>query len=1001
VGVSLSSERTIQYLALLADPDQRRITREAWTVASDDSDFAWGGWKPDSVVSVDKEPPAQWYEQPARVTTPKNPYRFSKDNQLMWNRLNKAVGDASLLQTVTEKFDDPDRGSYTPPSGLMTETYRELALRDELHREEGLGRAGWLFIAGTIEVGGEHIPCCFPLFERRVKFTKVNGVFLPQWQGALRRNALLHRRVADSVQDPIDVFLSEGAGSENPGGIASELSDLLRHYGITITAVTDGTESPIRMRGAASTVLVPGTGFYLAQPRTPATNNDLDRWTKRHLSDTALSQLYRTTDSLLHQPESRPSAIQCALPLNGRQREAINRLNTEAVVAVSGPPGTGKTHMIVAAASDAVARGLSVLVATKSDFAADSACELLEQFPTPPHIRFGKAEHRRRVADHLSAGSTAGISDEQLTALEHASQAAAARLARLSGEMLGALGLKQRYEAARSNENLTLATGAPNMLAPSFRFDQLDKAIADTSGTTGRRQRRSIEKLRSMIGAAENVSLPLMLQIVDGARAEHTIRTALDHAKGTELDNLWSELDRAESDARAAQTILDIARRSRPTPGALASIASLATALRSSLGGSGLRDGIEANAAFLHHLPFWIGTLDEIEATLPANPGMFDVVIFDEASQIDQLAAVPALCRARRAFVVGDPQQLRHTSAITRQQIEAARLHAQLAPGDDAALLDVAANSLFDVAAAATTITWLDEHFRSIPHLIQFSSERWYGGNLRLMTQHPRNERLDAIHPVRVLGQRTSSANEHEVQAIVARLHQIRAAGATGSIGVISPFIEQAEALEDAIVRSFDYEAIRDMRLRVGTVRGVQGTERDTILVSLVMDERDYATALPMIENRHLFNVMATRARTHLEFFHSFDPATLPRGLLADWFHYEKNPPGLAAQLTPAVSRWTTELADALQLAGVRVVTGYPVAGWTVDLVVGEGDAAFGVETTVHPAGPEAHAERHITLRRAGWHLVSVFEPSWLLKSEEAAVKLAGIASRRSRGEPN
>ena len=311
-------------------------------------------------------------------------------------------------------------------------------------------------------------------------------------------------------------------------------------------------------------------------------------------------------------------------------------------------------------------------------------------------------------------------------------------------------------------------------------------------------------------------------------------------------------------------------------------------------------------------------------------------------------------------------------------------------------MLDVAANSLFDVAAAASPITWLNEHFRSSPHLIQFSSERWYGNELQLMTQHPRNENRDAIDTYRVAGQRSGPTNGAEVDAIIARLGELQHQNPGWSIGVVTPFHEQAGALEQAIVARFSYDEIRNMRLRVGTARGVQGTERDIILLSLLIDERDFAESLSVIEDRHLFNVMVTRARSRIEIFHSFDPGALPPGLLADWFQYEKRPPGIGQRSHAPNSRWTAELAQALELAGVRVVAGYPVAGWKVDLVVGEGDSAFGVETTVHPDGPEAHIERHLTLRRAGWHLVSMFENSWLLKTQEAAIHLAGLARTRS-----
>jgi superfamily I DNA and/or RNA helicase len=142
---------------------------------------------------------------------------------------------------------------------------------------------------------------------------------------------------------------------------------------------------------------------------------------------------------------------------------------------------------------------------------------------------------------------------------------------------------------------------------------------------------------------------------------------------------------------------------------------------------------------FLDLLPLWVGTLDEVERMLPSVAALFDLVILDEASQIDQLRAVSALCRAERAMVVGDAGV---DDPVTRR------------------LLDVRRNSLFDVAAAAGPIVMLDEHVRSVPHLIDFSSNTFYGGALRLMTQHPNTEGLDAISQVQVSGDRTDGVNQ-------------------------------------------------------------------------------------------------------------------------------------------------------------------------------------------------------------------------------------------------
>ena len=81
------------------------------------------------------------------------------------------------------------------------------------------------------------------------------------------------------------------------------------------------------------------------------------------------------------------------------------------------------------------------------------------------------------------------------------------------------------------------------------------------------------------------------------------------------------------------------------------------------------------------------------------------------------------------------------------------------------------------------------------------------------------------------------------------------------------------------------------------------------------------------------------------------------------------------------------------------MVADYPAAGWTVDLAVGEGEAAIGVECGVHPDGPHAHIERHLTLTRAGWQLTDAFESRWLTSPEQAAAAIAAKVSPRPEPE--
>jgi hypothetical protein len=66
------------------------------------------------------------------------------------------------------------------------------------------------------------------------------------------------------------------------------------------------------------------------------------------------------------------------------------------------------------------------------------------------------------------------------------------------------------------------------------------------------------------------------------------------------------------------------------------------------------------------------------------------------------------------------------------------------------------------------------------------------------------------------------------------------------------------------------------------------------------------------------------------------------------------------------------------------VTPNHPVAGWQVDLSVGDGERAVGVECAVHPLGAGVHIERHLALRRTGWKLTG-------------CIKTAGSPSRKAQ----
>ena len=113
------------------------------------------------------------------------------------------------------------------------------------------------------------------------------------------------------------------------------------------------------------------------------------------------------------------------------------------------------------------------------------------------------------------------------------------------------------------------------------------------------------------------------------------------------------------------------------------------------------------------------------------------------------------------------------------------------------------------------------------------------------------------------------------------------------------------------------------------------------------------------------------------------------------WSHQHADRPPRPAERAAPPRGWVASLAGRIEGYGIRVLADYPVAGYTVDLAVGEGDAAVGVECLIHPDGPAAHIERHLALRRAGWEILDAFESRFLARPDAAVEQIVEAVLRR------
>jgi hypothetical protein len=932
------------------------------------------------------------------------------------------VLDVTRGGTPLAWLDDPERARR----GRAVD---RLAALDALHHDERILRRGWGFVVGTTEVDGARRRVRLPLLTQPVRLERGVRGYRVVPAGDLELTPLVADRNLAAVLESAPGLGGWGWLAHAGGGAVAWMRAAAEAAGLPVRDV-DKTPGPPPEDGLK---LLAAAGLFVVRDVLGAGLRDsLRSWAGRPgLADTALARAYGTaepgagddaaesgaaddatvsgaaddaTASGAADDAAEPGAgadvadaVLSPLPLNADQREVVRRTRTEPVVVVSGPPGNGKSHAVVAAALDVVDRDGSVLLATQSSHAADVLADLLERYPGPLPVLFGDAERRRAIAADLGQGTAAGHSGRVLRANRDAVAAAVATVDRLTDGIAAALEIERRAASVEHWESLVpgLAIDAPRAFEPGFDLTAAtalaDRAAERVAGrvdepTPGwwRRWRRGAaeRRLRRALGAPAGVPLDRLRTALEaGAARQAAARLAA--TGGTELGRAWSALGQADAALAAA---LGTAMRHRAASArrwsgaARRSAATLASALRA--GRNRRREmlaGLDGQA-LVRALPLWIGTVADVEDLLPPVAGLFDLVILDEASHIDQIRAAPVLARARRALVVGDPRQLRFVSFVSDVGVAATLRRHGL---DDR--VDVRRISAFDLAAGAAPTTWLTEHYRSAPHLIEFSARRFYGDRISVATRHPANERVDAIEVLRVAdGDVADGVNRPEVDRVLATVRELAGAGARG-IGVVTPFRAQAEALESALLAAFSVDEIEALELRVGTVHAYQGSEADTVVASLAVTGTDAAARVRFAADPNLFNVMITRARLQMIVVTSLPPDGA-NGLIADYLEYSEHPPRPPAGGDGV--GWAGALARELTRAGVRVRAQYPVGPWRVDLCVGEGVSAYGAICGVHAEGIAAHVERHRSLRRAGWRLVDAFPSRWGGDAARAALEL-------------
>lgn len=400
---------------------------------------------------------------------------------------------------------------------------------------------------------------------------------------------------------------------------------------------------------------------------------------------------------------------------------------------------------------------------------------------------------------------------------------------------------------------------------------------------------------------------------------------------------------------------------------------------------------------------------------LPAGQAQFDLVIFDEASQISTWDAIGAIARGRQAIIVGDPKQLPPTNFFGRSD-------EGTDDGLDLAEFEKDMPSILDeVTAAGISTHRLNWHYRSRDEaLIAFSNHNYYDGGLVTFPSPDASGEAVRLHKVKGVYQRAKgSTNPDEARAITAFIRKrltewLRLPEADRpTLGVITFNAQQQGLILDLLdaERKADPELEwffaddREEPLIVKNLENIQGDERDIMLFSITFgpDQAGKFTmnfgAMNKDGGEKRLNVAVTRARAELHVFASITAdqidlmRTKARGvadLKAFLDFANRGSVALAAQdtgsLGPTESPFEEAMRNALVAKGWEVHSQIGVSGFRIDLGIRHPDHAGVWLAGVECDGARYHSSatardrdriRQAVLEGLGWTIFRIWSTDW------------------------
>lgn len=404
-------------------------------------------------------------------------------------------------------------------------------------------------------------------------------------------------------------------------------------------------------------------------------------------------------------------------------------------------------------------------------------------------------------------------------------------------------------------------------------------------------------------------------------------------------------------------------------------------------------------------VPAWIMPLNKVWANVRPDTEKFDIIIIDEASQVD-ISAIPLLYFGKKIIIVGDDKQVSPSGigikSDTLNNIQSRTIKGEVLNSH----LYTADTSLYDIAQMNFETKMLKEHFRCVPEIIGYCNNLSYDNQIQPLREAG-NSVFQPIITYRVDGHRSGKKeNIEEAEQIAAFIsacieqpeYKDKTFGAITLLGT-----EQALMIRKQVREHIDIAMLEEHDFLCGNSAQFQGDERDIMFLSLVDDSPTEGLLRTMTfgkgdETKKRYNVAVSRAKDQLWIIHSMRIDDLKeddirRGLL----EYANDPSAYLKSMNSIEKKsdsiFESEVAKALVARGYHIVQQWSVGSYSIDMVAIYKQRKIAIECD----GERWHSsdeqiandmKRQAVLERLGWTFVRIRGSEYFLNPSDTIERL-------------